>query len=70
NVYIADSWNHRIVVWLPNAAKGNIVVGGNGEGKQPNQFAYPHGLAFDRQGNLYVIDCDNHRVQKFDIDTE
>jgi len=49
--------------------KGTIVVGGNGEGERPNQLNYPQGLSFDRQGNLYVVDQFNNRVQKFNIDS-
>lgn len=29
-------------------------------------LAYPTALATDRQGNVYVIDGDHHRIQKFD----
>jgi DNA-binding beta-propeller fold protein YncE len=28
----------------------------------------PSGLLFDRQGNLYVVDCGNDRIQKFSVD--
>ncbi len=29
---------------------------------------HPYDLIFDRQGNLYVADYDNHRVQMFTIE--
>ena len=32
----------------------------------PNDFHLPTELALDAQGNIYVIDGGNHRVQKFD----
>ncbi len=35
---------------------------GNGSG----QFEYPRDIAFDTQGNIYVLDSENARVQKFD----
>lgn len=35
---------------------------GNGDG----QFENPHGVAFDGNNNLYVVDGNNHRIQKFD----
>jgi hypothetical protein len=54
--------------WLKGSAQGSVVVGGNGGGAQPNQFSSCFGLSFDRQGNLYVADYGNHRVQKFNID--
>ena len=68
NVYVADQkHNHRVMRWLKGAKEGTIVVGGNGEGEQPNQFSYPTDLSFDQQNNLYVVDWENHRVQKFGV---
>ena len=37
------------------------------QGQQSNQFSGPKGLFFDRQGNLYVADWGNHRIQKFEM---
>jgi hypothetical protein len=54
--------------WCQGAKEGTIVVGGNGEGQQSNQFNCPISLSFDRKGNLYVVDCFNHRVQKFELE--
>jgi tripartite motif-containing protein 71 len=34
----------------------------------PNAMRLPTELAVDSQGNVYVIDGDNHRIQKFDKD--
>ena len=53
--------------WLKGATQGSVLVGGNGEGTQSNQFRNPIDLSFDRQNNLYVSDYYNHRVQKFNI---
>jgi DNA-binding beta-propeller fold protein YncE len=33
---------------------------------EPNRFDAPSGLATDIQGNLYVLDAGNHRIQVFD----
>ncbi|MFH1301738.1 MAG: NHL repeat-containing protein [Planctomycetota bacterium] len=38
------------------------------QGTGPGQFYAPHGLAFDGEGNLYVVDAYNHRIQKFVIE--
>ena len=35
---------------------------GSGDG----QFFLPYGVAVDSSGNVYVADCGNHRIQKFD----
>jgi DNA-binding beta-propeller fold protein YncE len=37
-------------------------LGSDGEG--PGQFRWPHGVAVDAEGNLYVADTGNHRIQK------
>jgi sugar lactone lactonase YvrE len=68
NVYVVDSGNHRIMRWSTGSTEGQIILGGNGKGHEPNQFSGADGISFDRQGNIYVVDCDNHRVQKFEID--
>jgi tripartite motif-containing protein 71 len=34
----------------------------------PNPFKTPDGVAVDQQGNLYVMDSGNNRVQKYDSD--
>ncbi len=60
--------NHYLVSWCKGTRQGNIVVGGNGQGEKANQLNYPMGLSFDRQGNFYVADHYNHRIQRFNID--
>jgi sugar lactone lactonase YvrE len=65
-IYVVDCGNHRVMRWPKEGKEGRIVVGGrNGKGAQSNQFNGPKGLAFDRDGNLYVADSGNHRIQKF-----
>ena len=61
--------NDRIMRWPKEATQGSVIVGGNGRGGQSNQLNNPIGLSFDRHGNLYVVDYGNHRVQKFNIDS-
>ncbi|CAF4451352.1 unnamed protein product, partial [Adineta steineri] len=33
--------------WCEGSKEGSIVVGGNGQGEQPNQLNFPRGLSFD-----------------------
>ncbi|CAF3295955.1 unnamed protein product [Rotaria socialis] len=68
-LYVADQWNHRVMRWTQGDKKqSTVVAGGNGEGKGANQFSNPIGLSFDLQGNLYVVDNENNRVQRFSIE--
>lgn len=59
-LYVADAGNHRIVRWPKGASEGSIVVGGD-------QLDHPCDLSFDRENNLYVLDYNHQRVQKFSI---
>ena len=45
--------------------EGKYLTGFGEEGTRLGQFYAPHGLAIDSQGNLYVVDAYNHRIQKF-----
>ncbi|CAF3918186.1 unnamed protein product [Rotaria magnacalcarata] len=68
NVYVSDTRNHRVMRWTQGDKKqGTVIVSGNEEGEEANQFWNPIGLSFDRHGNLYVVDCYNYRVQRFSI---
>ena len=50
----------------PVVIEGQLIIGGPGAGR--GQFAAPAGLSLDAQGNLYVADSQNHRIQKFDAE--
>ena len=68
-IYLADtghskSKEHTIkILSLDGKLIGKI---GEGKGNAPGQFLYPTYLALDREGDLYVTDSLNCRVQEFD----
>ena len=37
-VYVADTWNFRVVVWTQGASNGRVVAGGNGQGEHLDQL--------------------------------
>ncbi len=47
------------------AQEGTTVAGGNGFGLEANQLNGPSGIYVDENGNVYVTDQGNHRVQKW-----
>jgi len=51
----ATAWNNQ----------RTVVAGGNGSGSDANQLNYPNGVAVDADGNIYVADAGNNRVQKW-----
>ena len=68
NVYVADRHNHRIQMFPPgsnSATTGTTVAGGNGAGSAANQLHLPSGVAVDGDGNVYIADQNNQRIQKF-----
>lgn len=72
NMYIVDFYNSRIIKWKIGYNFG-IVIAGDSTVKSwmnplPNLLSYPYGVNFDLNGNLYVADRLNNRIQKFSID--
>jgi sugar lactone lactonase YvrE len=69
-IYVADWGNNRVMRWCRGAKEGVIVVDGNryGYGQEFNKLHGVIDLSFDGEGNLYVVDYNNHRIQKFEID--
>lgn len=59
-----SSLNDRVQAFTP---EGKFLLDIGSTGKEPGQFARPHGMAFDSHGNLYVCDAGNQRVQKFAV---
>ena len=49
-------------------ANGKFIKEWGSSGTGPGQFGMPHCLAMDSQGNLYVGDRDNNRIQVFTQD--
>ena len=70
NVYIADMRNNRVRRVAPDGIITTVVGSGehgySGDGGPPLSAAldYPSGLAFDRQGALYLSDHHNNRIRK------
>ncbi len=70
-LYVADSGNNRIQIFnadtfqlvdiWPHAVS---ILGSPSD--EPGNFDTPWSLASDAQGNIYVVDVGNQRVQKFD----
>jgi len=73
-VYVTDTWNHRIQIFTAKGEfirqVGTFVNAQSDPNLDPQNFWGPRGLAVDKDGNFYVTDTGNKRVQKFTADGE
>ncbi len=53
------------VIFGAPAQAGLVLFSGGSAGALEGQFSYPRGVAFDAQGDFYVADSRNSRIQKF-----
>ena len=71
-VYVADTWNHRIQIFDAEGtfikSIGTFVNVQSAPETETGNFWGPRDIAVDPQGNFYVTDTGNKRVQKFDAD--
>lgn len=64
NLFIVDSYNHRIVRLIFDQFE--CLIGCSGEsGIANNQLHNPRSIAFDSSGSIFIIDLNNNRIQKF-----
>jgi DNA-binding beta-propeller fold protein YncE len=66
NIYVTDGYgNSRVAKYAPT---GKWLKNWGSRGSGQGQFNIVHGIAIDPQGNVYVGDEGNKRVQVFDTD--
>jgi DNA-binding beta-propeller fold protein YncE len=66
NIYVSDGYiNSRVAKFSKN---GDWIKSWGERGDKPGQFNTPHSIASDAQGNIYVADRANRRIQVFDDD--
>ena len=64
NIFISDGYgNSRVVKYDKN---GVFIKSVGSRGRAPGEFNTPHAIATDKQGNVYVGDRGNSRIQVFD----
>jgi DNA-binding beta-propeller fold protein YncE len=66
NAFISDGYINSSVAKVDK--DGNWIKSWGEPGDGPGQFNVPHSIATDAQGNVYVADRGNRRIQVFDGD--
>jgi sugar lactone lactonase YvrE len=74
NVYVSDTFNHRIAKVVRPSIPGGVWtvtnLAGTGEAGLVEgagtvaRFRFPYGLTLDADGNVFVADSVNHRIRK------
>ncbi len=68
NLYVADFFNSRIMLWRPNATSGILIIGNGTYGSDSMSLNQPSGIFLDQDNSLlYVADTNNHRIQVFHL---
>lgn len=66
NIYISDGYvNSRIAKYNKH---GDWIMSWGSHGSAPGELDLPHSIQADRDGNLYVADRSNRRIQVFDTE--
>jgi gliding motility-associated-like protein len=68
NIYVSDYGYNRIQKFPPgsdSSTDGITLAGGHELGSAPDQFGLPRGICLDRNGDIFVADVGNDRIQEF-----
>ncbi len=60
NIYVADTWGHRVQMFTPDLKFSNVWGAGDLFG--------PRDIAFDKDGNVFIVDTGNKRIAKYTAD--
>ena len=66
NLYISDGYVNSRVAKADK--QGNWLMSWGDRGQGEGEFHTPHSIAADNQGNIYVADRGNRRIQVFNVD--
>ena len=66
-VYVADSCNHRIQIFLSD---GKFLREFGKAGTGPGELSYPYDVKVDKLGNIFVCEFGNSRIQVFDANCQ
>ena len=65
-IFVVDRGRHCIRLFKQDCTYSHSF---GEQGNEPGKFCYPHSIAFDSKGNVYITDTQNHRIQKFAVES-
>ena len=54
-IYVADTYNNRTMLYPPGVKNGTVLLGNNGYGHNNTQLSFPQGFYFDIVSNSFFI---------------
>jgi sugar lactone lactonase YvrE len=65
-IYVADTYNHRIMEWKNGAKTGRVVAGEKGQANREGQLNSPYNVIVDKSNDSFIIsDSGNSRVMQW-----
>ena len=68
NIYVTDTHTDAVFLFKQNERVCDIIKVGQFYGSGDNQFSYPKSIAVCKNGNVYIADEFNHRIQVMNCD--
>ena len=65
SIYVADTHNHRVMKWEPDASTGRVVAGNGIAGDHSDQFNHVTSIVIHKNGTMFMCDAVNRRVQRW-----
>ena len=70
-IYIADSYNHRILAWIFGEDRGIVVAGDYRQGNKINQLYWPTDVVLDENNSsLIICDWGNKRIVQWSLESQ
>jgi surface protein len=67
NIYVLEEWGHKLVKYIAGSTSVTFIAGDpNGQsGDGANRLNNPQGFFIAENGDIYIADQHNHRIQKW-----
>jgi sugar lactone lactonase YvrE len=65
NIYLSNTVNHSVLLFLSNSTNSAMVAGTGVVGNNNDQLNRPYGVFVNHNGTMYIADFQNHRIMKW-----
>tara|TARA_Y100000389_G_scaffold196404_1_gene229295 strand:+ start:500 stop:1051 length:552 start_codon:yes stop_codon:yes gene_type:complete len=69
DLFVADTYNHRVQLWEKGATKGRTLISGK-DFNPDSQINYFSGISLVNDSFLYITDYQQKRIIRYDLETD